>query len=203
MLKYENREIDEKMKIKSIKKIMALTISTMTVIGMVSGGASAQWKQNNNGWWNSKGNDYSVGWEKVGNDWFYFDQDGYMKTGWIQDGNKWYFLNPNGDMAHDTTIDSYKLSSDGMWINTTCTTSTTGAAVVVQIDDAINTTSTTSAAVIIASDNKANANANNANGYLHKSINEKERIEKFVDKYNEKIDKQAQKIEKKLNKKVK
>lgn len=194
MLKYENEEGVEKMKTKLIKKIVVLAITTMTVIGISSIGASAAWRQDGHGWWNTKEDSYSVGWEKIGDRWFYFDQDGYMKTGWIHNGNKWYFLNSNGDMAYNVVIGGYRLGSDGAWIDDnstgTDTTTTTGAAVVV-----VPTTSTTSAAVVIPTDI-----INDGNGYVDKYEKEKEKLDKFVDKYNKKLDQEAQKIEKKANK---
>ena len=106
----------EKMTTKIIKRIMALAITTITVIGMPAVGASANWRQNNNGWWNLKGNGYSIGWERIGGNWFYFNQNGYMKTGWIKDGDKWYFLNPNGNMKTGWVKDGdnwYLLSPNG------------------------------------------------------------------------------------------
>ena len=39
-----------------------------------------------------------------------------MKTGWFKDGSNWYYLNSDGTMAHDTTIEGYKLGSNGTWI---------------------------------------------------------------------------------------
>lgn len=50
--------------------------------------------------------------------WYYLDADGNIKTGWIQAGSgKWYYLYPSGGaMATNTTINGYKLGSDGAWI---------------------------------------------------------------------------------------
>lgn len=212
-IKYEYNGSVEKMTTKLSKRIMALAITTITVIGMPTVGASAKWRQNNNGWWNLNENGYSVGWEQIGDNWFYFDRDGYMKTGWVKDGDKWYFLNSNGymktgwikdgdkwyflnlngDMAHDIIINGYKLSSDGTWINDETninTISTTGAAVVVPIDN-INTTSTTSAAVMIPRDNF------NDDGSCSKKDN-KEKIEKLLDKQDKKNDRRVEKQEHKL-----
>ena len=208
MLKYENRENEEKMKTKLIKKIMALTIATITVIGMPAVGASASWRQNNNGWWNSKGNDYSVGWDRIGDNWFYFNQNGYMKTGWLkdgdkwyflnqkgdmktgwlQDGDKWYYLNENGDMLYNAFIAGYRLGSDGAWIDDNLHNVTTGAAVNIITDPTVNTT--TGSAVTLQND---------YDKYLDKSNKQKDKLENLMDKYNKKLDEQAQKIEKKVN----
>jgi hypothetical protein len=188
------------MKIKLIKKVMALTIATTTFMGISAVGASAQWRHNNIGWWNSKGNDYSVGWEQVGGNWFYFDGSGYMKTGWLQDGgkwyyltpngnmatgwlqdgNKWYYLNQNGDMAYNAFIAGYRLGSDGAWINDNLSdmNTTTGAAVNITTGPAVN---------FIPEDN------------LHKENKEQEKLDKFANKWDDKINKEIDKLEKKEN----
>lgn len=59
-------------------------------------GASAEWKQDSNGWWNTEDDSYSTGWRIIDGIWYYFWGNGYM--------------------AHDTTIDGYKLGIDGAWI---------------------------------------------------------------------------------------
>jgi lactocepin len=78
-----------------------------------------------------------TGWVLSGKSWYFLGSDGVMKTGWLQDANgKWYYLNNNGDMATgwklvgnkwyyfyssgtmaaNTTVDGYKLGTDGAWI---------------------------------------------------------------------------------------
>ncbi|MZK52798.1 cadherin-like beta sandwich domain-containing protein [Clostridium beijerinckii] len=58
----------------------------------------------------------AVGWTLIENDWYYFDTSGAMKTGWIKDSSgKWYYLRESGTMAKNTTIDGYKLGSDGTY----------------------------------------------------------------------------------------
>jgi hypothetical protein len=185
------------MKTKLMKKIMSLTISTIMVMGMSSFGVSAEWRQGHNGWWNAKGQGYSIGWENVGGNWFFFDKDGYMKTGWIseggkwyylnpngnmatgwlQDGNKWYYLNGNGDMAYNAFIAGYKLGSDGAWIdgNFIDNYTTTGAAVNI----------TTGPAVIIIPEKD-----------LHKEEKEIEKLNKFFDKMDDKLEKRNEKLDK-------
>ena len=58
-------------------------------------GASSSWKQNSTGWWHAEGNTWATGWKLIDGNWYYFYSDGYM--------------------AHDTTIDGYKLASTGAW----------------------------------------------------------------------------------------
>lgn len=58
-----------------------------------------------------------TGWQLVAGTWYYLDSNGVMKTGWFKDlDGKWYYLQSNGAMAKNTTIDGYKLGSDGAWI---------------------------------------------------------------------------------------
>lgn len=181
------------MKKKLMKKIMISTIITITTMNMLSIGASASWKKDGHGWWNSKGNNYSVGWENIGNKWFYFNTDGYMKTGWLKDGDKWYYLNSNGDMmtgwvqdagkwyylnqngdmAYNIIIDGYNLGSDGAWIDINVNV-TTGAAVNITTGSAVNIT--------INEENDENDSGS------------------YLDKLSKKVNQQVQKIEQKVNK---
>lgn len=216
MLKHENEESGDKMKTKLIRKIMIVAITTMAVVGMSSIGASAAWRQDGHGWWNTKESGYSVGWENIGNNWFYFNQDGYMKTGWFQDGGKWYYLNPNGsmqtgwlhdgnkwyylnkngDMAYNAFIAGYRLGADGAWIGNDFDNGTTGAAVNVTtgpeigITDSIGNNTTTDAAVTVPVNN-----ANNYYGYLDNH----NKVENLLNKYNKKLDEQAQKMQQRAN----
>lgn len=58
-----------------------------------------------------------TGWQHLGSSWYYLDSEGKMQTGWFKDSNgKWYYLYDSGAMAFNTTIDGYKLGSDGAWI---------------------------------------------------------------------------------------
>lgn len=82
-------------KIKLIKVIVSsLALVSMFTIYPIK--ASAEWKQDSNGWWNTEGSSWSIGWREIDGKWYYFKQDGYM--------------------AHDTVIDGYELGSDGSWI---------------------------------------------------------------------------------------
>ncbi|ENZ30785.1 hypothetical protein HMPREF1084_03358 [Clostridium butyricum 60E.3] len=106
----------------NLKKLvaMALTLATVTAVSPVA--ASAAWKQDAKGWWNTEGNSWSIGWRQIDGTWYHFDETGYMstgwvidysagygqwyfmdqsgamKTGWMQDAGKWYFLQPSGAM---------------------------------------------------------------------------------------------------------
>ena len=105
---------------KLTKALMTILVATQ-ITGATA--ANAAWKQDSNGWWNTKGCGYSIGWENIDGQWYYFGQDGYMKTGWIKDGDKWYFLDKvTGAMLSNTTVDGHTLDSTGAWINADCTT---------------------------------------------------------------------------------
>ena len=77
------------------------------------------------GWYNDNGTWYylqsngamKTGWLNDNGTWYYLQSNGAMKTGWLHDtdGN-WYYLQSNGAMAKNTTIDGYRLGSNGAWI---------------------------------------------------------------------------------------
>jgi hypothetical protein len=91
-------------KLKLIKVISSLLIA-VSLLALNPIGASAEWRQNRTGWWYAEGSSYAIGWKLI-------------------DGKYYYFSN-NGYMMHDTYIDGYELSSDGAWVVTTPTASTT------------------------------------------------------------------------------
>ena len=86
--------------------------------------ASAAWKQDSNGWWNTEGSSYSTGWKQIDGSWYYFASNGYMQTGWVNDNGSWYYLNNSGTMKTGWINDNnswYFLNSSGVmqtgWIN--------------------------------------------------------------------------------------
>lgn len=105
------------MKKSNLSKFIASLLVVTSVLPLSSVRANAEWKKDCNGWWNTEGDSWSIGWRLIDGQWYYFGQDGYMKTGWIQDSNgKWYYLNSDGSMVNNTTIDGYELGADGAWI---------------------------------------------------------------------------------------
>ena len=84
------------MKKLKVVKAMVRSLIVILVLAINHIGASAEWKQDSNGWWNTEGCSYSVGWKQI-------------------DG-KWYYFWGNGYMAHDITVDGYRLGTDGSWI---------------------------------------------------------------------------------------
>lgn len=84
------------MNIMRLIKVTVISLMATYVLILNPIEARAEWKHDSTGWWNTEGNSWSVGWKEI---------DGY-----------WYYFNSNGYMLHDTTIDGYKLGSDGAWI---------------------------------------------------------------------------------------
>lgn len=81
--------------------------------------ASAAWKQDSNGWWNTDGNSYSIGWKQIDGAWYYFTSNGYMQTGWINDNGTWYYTNESGIMHTGfLTLDNktYYLNESGSMV---------------------------------------------------------------------------------------
>lgn len=98
------------------------------------------WLYNNSNWYLLDYNGEMLkGWQYKNGAWYYLDESGVMKTGWIKDSSgSWYYLNSNGTMKtgwmvyngkyyhlssngsmdRNTTIDGYKLGSDGAWTMT-------------------------------------------------------------------------------------
>lgn len=93
------------MKSLNLKKLvaMALTLATVTAVSPVA--ASAAWKQDAKGWWNTEGNSWSIGWRQIDGTWYHFDETGYMNTGWINDNGTWYYASQSGAMQTGWVID--------------------------------------------------------------------------------------------------
>ncbi|MDU1509885.1 MAG: N-acetylmuramoyl-L-alanine amidase family protein [Clostridium butyricum] len=89
----------------NLKKLvaMALTLATVTAVSPVA--ASAAWKQDAKGWWNTEGNSWSIGWRQIDGTWYHFDETGYMSTGWINDNGTWYYSAQSGAMQTGWVID--------------------------------------------------------------------------------------------------
>lgn len=80
---------------KSIKKLLALTLVGGTLLTASPIAAHAEWRADTNGWWYTEGSSYATGWRQINGLWYYFYSDGYM--------------------AHDTTIDGYYVNSNGVY----------------------------------------------------------------------------------------
>ena len=72
----------------------------------------------------------AAGWEAVGSDWKFKQEDGtYLTNAWRQDSNgKWYYLNEDGWMLKDTnTPDGYHVGADGVYDGLAVTEDTAAA----------------------------------------------------------------------------
>lgn len=72
------------------------------------------WKKDSQGWKYEYQNEFLTSWALINDNWYYFGNDGYMKTGWQRYKGDMYYLNPkNGVMRADCTIDGHHLDSRG------------------------------------------------------------------------------------------
>jgi glucan-binding YG repeat protein len=82
-----------------------------------SGAMKTSWIKSGTTWYYlEKNGAMKTGWLLTGGKWYYLDNKGAMKTGWVHVGTKWYYLYASGQMAANTTIQGYKLDSNGAWI---------------------------------------------------------------------------------------
>lgn len=87
------------MKYKYLKRIIASSILSITLLVMTPLGASAAWVENyNEGWYFTEGYTYATGWRCINGTWYFFDNTGLMKTGWINSNGLWYYADLNGAM---------------------------------------------------------------------------------------------------------
>ena len=61
------------MKKLKLTKIIASSLIVISVLALNPIGASAEWKQDSNGWWNTEGSSWSVGWKEIDKKWDYLE----------------------------------------------------------------------------------------------------------------------------------
>ena len=75
------------------------------------------WRQDERGWWFCNADQtYPVNcWKNLGQFWYFFGEDGYMKTGWVQwEGKSYYCDIVSGAMLTNTvTPDGFHVGADG------------------------------------------------------------------------------------------
>jgi len=126
------------MKKLKLTKVIASTLVIASVLALNPIGASAEWKQDSNGWWYTEGSSWATGerriddhyyyfeangymvtgWRKINERWKYFDNDGCKKTGLVQYGGKVYCMGPDGYMVTNTSWYDWYFNNDG--IGTKC-----------------------------------------------------------------------------------
>lgn len=92
------------MKKLGLTKIIVSLLTVISVLALNPIGISAEWRQDNTGWWYTEGNLWATGWKMINGKWYYFDSNGYM--------------------AKNTTIEGWQLGSDGAWLQFTQNSST-------------------------------------------------------------------------------
>ena len=79
-----------------------------------SGAMKTGWYQVSGEWYYLKSSgEMQTGWLKENGVWYYLDSSGAMKTGWYQVSGKWYYSYSSGVLAVNTTVDGYRVNSDG------------------------------------------------------------------------------------------
>ena len=104
-----------------------------------NGNAVKGWVKDGGAWYYLKSNGaMATGWVKDGSAWYYMNSSGAMQTGWVHTGGKWYYMHSTGSMAFNqwietngkwyyvtsdgsiavnTTIGTYKVDENGVWVD--------------------------------------------------------------------------------------
>jgi glucan-binding YG repeat protein len=83
-----------------------------------SGEMKTGWVKSGDKWYfMTSSGEMKTGWLKSVSKWYYLNTSGSMDTGWKAIGGKWYYFYSSGVMAANTTIDGYKLGSNGAWVH--------------------------------------------------------------------------------------
>lgn len=86
---------------KYLKKYLAISIITTSIIALNPIGVSAEWKQDNLGWWYNDGGSWITGWKEIEGNWYYFNRSGYMAESKLVD-NYNYFIESTGKWVDST-----------------------------------------------------------------------------------------------------
>ena len=89
---------------------------SMSLLFSVNSHASVDgWKAENGTWKYYKDYKALKSWQKLGNNWYFFNEDGSLKTGWLKDGNdNWYFLDLNSGSNQGVLLSGWQ------WIDGYC-----------------------------------------------------------------------------------
>lgn len=84
-----------------ITKILASTLAITSMLTLGSFKANAEWKEETTGWKYNTGNTFATGWHNIEQDWYYFNNDGYMVNNTYIDN---FYLSSNGAMIGGTGV---------------------------------------------------------------------------------------------------
>ena len=102
---------------KNIRTIVSACLVVLSVVSTnpIKANASTKWIKDNTGWWYQMDSSWAVGWKLIDGKWYYFGQDGYMKSSCYIDG---YYLGSDGawaePSAEEKTSDPNKVLSSGL-----------------------------------------------------------------------------------------
>lgn len=95
------------MKRLKLTKVIVSTLAVVSILVLNPIGVSAEWRQDNNGWWYADGGSWSKGWKQIDGKWYYFDNvNGYMVSDATVIGG--YYLDSNGVWTDVSTIGDYQ-----------------------------------------------------------------------------------------------
>lgn len=107
-----------------MKKIISLGLaicSALITINFCTVQANAAWKKDSKGWKYDfeYGNTIAEGKKyNIDGKWYYFDEQGYMKTGWCKNANaEWYYAYSDGSLATDTVLYGYTFAKGGTMLD--------------------------------------------------------------------------------------
>lgn len=84
-----------------VTKILASALAITSMLTLGSFKANAEWKEEATGWKYDMGATLATGWNNIGQDWYYFDNKGYMVSDTYIDG---FYLGTNGAMIGGTGV---------------------------------------------------------------------------------------------------
>lgn len=54
-----------------------------------------------------------IGWQKIGEKWYFLGETEAMQIGWLLIGNEWYYMNLSGEMTTQQWVGNYYINTDG------------------------------------------------------------------------------------------
>ncbi|WP_349669621.1 hypothetical protein [Lacrimispora sp.] len=81
-----------------MRKVQLFLVAALMTAAFSMTAYAAEWKSNDQGWWYERDdNSYPANQlEKIGENWYYFNEAGYAQGGWVKLESGWYWLYDNG-----------------------------------------------------------------------------------------------------------